>query len=353
MRTLHPSDIWRTTFAISSSRRALARIIPATDRPIRSGMRSVPRSSCENASDASVKPSTTPRVRTVDTSSSPFASSSPVPVLVDIGIFLPPMGDPSIEGASDPRRLPAAPRSVTALLGLCDRHHFRLQVHAGDEEAGDDHRRAGREVAGHQLTAYPLEHLVHLFVVAGEVRRHLDHVGQRGARHPQRRLQIGERLAHLDLDVRRDLQRLRVDAEGTGGVHGRSRPHDEREAQRAVEGIDPLDCLSTHGRGAYRQTAASTAESNSRWRVAGRKAAAMPLATRASTPSTSSPAISATARYSSVSVVANMWGSSVLTVTTTPASISFPTGCSASDGTTRVHTFEVGHTSSGMAASAR
>jgi hypothetical protein len=46
-------------------------------------------------------------------------------------------------------------------------------------------------------------------------------------------------------------------------------------------------------------------------------------------------------------------GVSLLTVTVTPASSSAPTGCSARDGTTRVHTLEVGHTSSGMAASAR
>ena len=57
--------------------------------------------------------------------------------------------------------------------------------------------------------------------------------------------------------------------------------------------------------------------------------------------------------YSLLRVVPNIGGSSELIVTTTPASTNAGSGCSASDGTARVATFDDGHTSSGMPSAAR
>ena len=49
-----------------------------------------------------------------------------------------------------------------------------------------------------------------------------------------------------------------------------------------------------------------------------------------------------------MSVVENIGGSSELIETGTPAATSAGSGCSASEGADRVHTLDVGQTSSGM-----
>ncbi len=66
-------------------------------------------------------------------------------------------------------------------------------------------------------------------------------------------------------------------------------------------------------------------------------------------PSAASPSRSrAATAYSSLSVVPNIGGSSELMVTGTPAATSTGSGCSSIDGTARVRTLDVGHTSSAI-----
>ena len=58
-----------------------------------------------------------------------------------------------------------------------------------------------------------------------------------------------------------------------------------------------------------------------------------------------SPSTEAARRYSSVSVVPNIGGSSLFSVTNRPSASSRGSGCAARPGTCRVHAFDVGHTS--------
>src|SRR6266702_3556459 len=72
-----------------------------------------------------------------------------------------------------------------------------------------------------------------------------------------------------------------------------------------------------------------------------------PLAARSANCERLSPSTEAARRYSSVSVVPNIGGSSLFSVTNRPSASSRGSGCAARLATWRVQTLDVGHTSSG------